>query len=160
MRNDSHRWRAPTPLSRVGEGVTVTQVDVGGQFVVSAPDVRVRYGDRLIAWPDPISRPSHVLSMRRDRVLVVGEDDLKTGFQNGLAVTDMTDAFDVIDLTGPNAFEALRKGAEIRLDQPSPSVVRRVFGVELLLCRLQDAGFRLHIPRSLSQAVVEMLVKG
>ena len=157
MRNDNQRWTPPTPLSRVGDGVTVTQVDVGGQVYVSGADVRDRFAGHLAAWPDVADGDTYVLSLRRDRVLLVGPTELKPGFANGLAITDMSDAFDVIDLTGPKAVERLKTGGEIRFDQPSQSVVRRLFGVEVMLCRLPRGGFRLHIPRTLSQAVVEVL---
>ena len=160
MRNDNHRWDPPTLLSRSGNSVTLTEVVGLTQHMVSGVNVLERFADKLIDWPDGLAAVGYALSMRRDRVLVVGATDLKTGFNpdSGLAVTDMSDAYAVFDLTGPHALDRLRMGAEIPLDQPSRSVARQVFGCDVLLCCLaKKRGFRLHLPRANAQSVAAHL---
>lgn len=160
MRNDTHRWSPPAPLSRTADDVALTEITGLTQHIVSGTDVLAHFADKLIGWPDVIAPDSYALSMRRDRVLLVGQANLPIGFapDTGFAVTDMSDAYTVIDLTGPDAFALLRMGAEIRLDQPSRSVVRQLFGCDVLLCCLADApGFRLHLPRAHAQSLTAHL---
>jgi len=103
MRNDTHRWSPPAPLSRTADGVALTEITGLTQHIVSGTDV-------------------------------------------------------VVELTGPDAFARLRMGAEVRLDQPSRSVVRQLFGCDVLLCCLADAqGFRLHLPRAHAQSLAAHL---
>lgn len=162
MRNDSHRWTPPGPLSRAAKDIVVTEVPMAHQHIVSGHNVSQQFADRAIAWPDQIAGESYVLLLRRDRVLVVGQTDLVPGYASGtgLAITDVTDAYVALDLTGAGAFATLCRGAELRPDQPSRSVVRRIFGCDVMLCKShKGSGFRIHAPRALSQAFVEMLVK-
>ncbi|MEL6640424.1 MAG: hypothetical protein AAFP98_03770 [Pseudomonadota bacterium] len=160
MRNDTHKWTAPSPLTRTVAGLRCIEVHPLAQHWLSGPDVLGRFADNLITWPTPITQDKYVLSLRRDRVMVVGGLDLPDGYHaaTGLAVTDISDAYQVIDISGPAAFAHLQRGAEVRVDQPSRSVQRRMFGCDVMLCCLDaESGFRIHVPRAFAQSFVEQL---
>lgn len=152
MRNDSARWDAPcaeTGFSR--EGLSLRRIWPERQVLVSGPDVLTRVGLPLIGWPDMASGPV-ALCLRRDRVLELDGAERAEGWQNGLAVTDVTDGYAVFEITGEGAWAALREGTEIRLDVPSRSVARRFHGLDALIYRI-EGGFRLHTPRAMAEAL-------
>lgn len=161
MRNDTTRWDVPVPLSLVSDELTIRPAPVSVQHWVSGVDVLSRFQDILISWPEVVTIDHYALALRRDRVLLVGEAALQDGYdtETGLAVTQISDAFDVIDISGPNALECLRKGVELRIDHPSRSVMRRVFGWDVMLYRAGgETCFRLHIPRAATQAFAKHLL--
>lgn len=161
MRDDTARWDPPGPLSYTSEVLTIAEVVVSAQYWVSGTDVLARFRDQLICWPDIATGGSYALSLRRDRVLLVGETDLTPGFtaNTGLAVTDVSDAYQVIDLSGPQALERLRHGVELSLAQPSASVTRRAFGAEVMIYRFGDADrYRIHAARGVMQSVFRQLM--
>lgn len=160
MRDDSHRWDAPQHVAATG--LVVRQLSLGTQVLVSEPSVLARYQDDLVGWPEAPSGPRYALSLRRDRVLLVGDHTVAYGFDAAanMAASDVSDAFDVIETTGPNALACLKHGAEIRLDQPSRSVARLVFGIGVYLYRAPDSdGFRLHVPRAMTTAFMQHLAE-
>ncbi|MEM8789070.1 MAG: hypothetical protein AAGE76_12490 [Pseudomonadota bacterium] len=155
MRDDSARWDPPAPLGYSAPGLTITKASSLRQHLVSGVGVQKRFEDVRIGWPDIAKAGPLALSLRRDRVLVIGDVDLDPGFHpaEALAVTDVSDAFAVMDLAGAAAFEHLRRGAELRLDRPSNSVMRLCFGIEVMLYRFADpARFRVHVPRAFAAA--------
>lgn len=156
MRDDSHRWDAPR--THAAKGLITRQVDVGGQHLVSGPKVQKQYADVLIGWPDVPRAERYALSLRRDRVLLVGGCDLADGFDAAanVAVTDISDGFDVIDLIGPGAIACLQRGAELRTDQTSRSVARLVFGIGVYLYAAPGGdGLRVHTPRAMTTAFMQ-----
>lgn len=160
MRNDNHRWDAPGELAVKTDGLTVAPVKGLRQTLVSGLDVLAKYYDHLITWPDVAEGESYALSLRRDRILIIGETDLRPGFDaaKGWAVSDLSDGYAVFDLYGPRAFEVLRRGAELRIDQPSRSVARRLFSFDVVLYQSEKEGnFRIHVSRSFGQALVQSL---
>lgn len=160
MRDDSARWDPPGPLSFASDALTLREVSLPRQVTISGIGVLDRFADTLIGWPDIAASETYALSLRRDRVLYVGEPGLSSGYdpESGLGVTDMADGYRVLDLSGPGALEALRRGAELSLDRPSRSVLRRVFGLDLLLYRVGDGqSFRLHVERAFAQALAAHL---
>lgn len=153
MRDDSHRWDVTTPF--VSHGVTLMRVAQTRQHLVSGTDVLRRYADVLVSWPNQPRGPRYALSLRRDRVLLVGDFDVQPGFdtRQGVAVSDVSDGFDIFDLAGPGAMACLARGAEVRLDQPSRSVARLIFGIGTYLYRAPAVdGFRVHVPRAMTAA--------
>ena len=155
MRNDTARWDPPVPLSFTSDRLTISEVTLPRQIWVSGIDVLEQFADQLIAWPDIATSDRYVVALRRDRVLLVGPTGHPPGYspETGLATTEVSDAYLVIDISGPDALKALRRGTELRLDQPSRSVLRRLFSIEAMLYRVTDEGtFRAHIPRAMAQA--------
>lgn len=159
MRNDTARWTPPGPLSMEAPGVRVCEAPLPRQVYISGTGVLDRFEHERVEWPDIAAGETYALSLRRDRVLYVGDPGLAPGYHpGGLALTDVTDGYHVLDVTGPNALDLLRRGAELRLDRPSRSVMRRVFGIDILLYRRGgELSFRLHIPRAHAQAVATHL---
>ncbi|MEX0340191.1 MAG: hypothetical protein AB3N11_14260 [Arenibacterium sp.] len=160
MRDDRHRWDAPDDLAFKG-GFELREVEGIKQHLVSGVSVQKQFVKMRVAWPDIGSGDNYALSLRRDQVLVVNGSDLRPGYdaQTGIAVTEMSSGFSVLDLSGPDAWAQLKRGAELCLDTPSRSVVRRVFGVDVVLYRFEAKGrFRLHVPRAMVQAFRKHLV--
>ncbi len=155
MRNDNARWDLPAPIDVTSADLTITEVTLDRQHWVSGPDVMARYADTLVGWPDIVATERYALVLRRDRVLLVGEPNVTSGYSDktGLAISDVSDAWRVADISGPNALNCLRRGAELNLEQPSRSVMRRVFDVDVILYRVREAMcFRVHVDRAKSQA--------
>ncbi len=97
-----------------------------------------------------------------DRLLEINGADRQEGWheEQNMAVSDVSHAYSVFDLIGPGAMELLQRGTEIRLDQPSKSAVRRFFGFEVILYRVQsETRFRLHIANAHDHALCEFLTK-
>jgi hypothetical protein len=162
MRNDSARWDAPGPIDVTSQDLTVTAVPAVYQHWVSGIDVMDRYADQIVGWPDIVTTQCYALALRRDRVLLVGEADATLGYSDdtGLAVSDVSDGWQVADISGPNALECLRRGAELDLAQPSRSVMRRVFGLDVMLYRTHDeTRFRVHVEKARSHAFFTSLTQ-
>lgn len=154
MRNDTARWETPGLIGVTKDGLTIAEVPGLRQHWVSGTDVLTRYADQRIGWPDIAPSDKYALALRRDRVLLVGDTDLLPGYsdETGLAVSDVSAGWRVIDISGPGAFECLRHGAELNLHQPSRSVMRRVFGANVMLYRVHNpAHFRVHVERASAQ---------
>lgn len=161
MRNDSARWDAPGPLRFSSDDLTIQDVTLPKQTWVSGTDVLARYKDQLVTWPTVVTAETYALSLRRDRVLLIGETDLAEGYsaETRLAVSDVSDAYQVIDISGPAAFQRLCHGAELNLEAHSASVMRRAFGADVMLYRHgHTTNFRLHVARALMQSVFRQLI--
>ncbi len=167
MRDDRNSWPAAKGLSRQdleGENVIARPVSIDRQTVLSGPyDTMMRFAglsDAAVGSTD-IARGGHyAIRQRRDRILVVGGDELGEGWseQHGIAVTDMTAAYAVIDLDGPNAERVISTGTEYSLSHPSPSAARIWHGLSCLLYRYEkDDGFRLHVRSAQAEAAWDML---
>ena len=161
MRDDTARWDTPVSLSYSSSTLNIAEVELPAQFWVSGTDVLARFKDQSVRWPDVVGSDTYALTLRRDRVLLVGRIDMPLGYASGsgLAVSDVSDAFQVIEISGPAAFERLCHGAELDLRKPSSSVMRRAFGAEVMLYRFgDDTRFRMHVPRAGMQSVFRQLV--
>lgn len=162
MRDDSARWDTPRdPAAAVDLGIAgLTPVQPIRQTLVSGPGILSKTDLPLVEWPGAAPEGAYALSLRRDRVLLVDGPELMEGWdeEKARAVSDASDAYAVFDLSGPGAFDILRRGAELRLDIPSRSVARMLFGLGVFLYRLEDrATFRLHVARAQAEALVGSL---
>jgi hypothetical protein len=162
MRDDSEKWDAPDALPRVHteNGVTLTPVTLTRQVLISGPQVLSCPDWPILRWPDIAPAPPYALSLRRDRVLLVDGPEMADGWHpdSGCAISDASDAYAVFDLSGRRAFEVLQRGAELRLDLPSPSVARLLFGLAVFLYRVEKGDrFRIHIASSQAEALVKSL---
>ncbi|MGR3491599.1 MAG: hypothetical protein ACU0DW_06025 [Shimia sp.] len=152
MRNDNARWDVP----HTGDaGLTLTWQDLGAQMLVSGTTVLSEMGP-MVDWPTPAEGTRYAVCLRRDRVMCVGDFGLEPGFDpaRGLAVTDVSDGYAVLDVQGPGALDALQRGGELRLDTPSRSAARRLFGVDVVLYRYRaEDRYRIHVQRGYAQAL-------
>ncbi|GHG92313.1 hypothetical protein [Pseudodonghicola xiamenensis] len=157
MRDDSHKWDVPQNFSAplAGPGVTISRIIPDRQTLISAPDILARTPGAA-GWPDRAAGDSYTLCLRRDRVLEVNGPARTDGWDGQQAVSDITDGLTIFEITGPRAMELIRRGAEISDALPSRSAVRQAFGLEVILCRRQDA-LRLHVARTEAQALRKQL---
>ena len=127
MRDDSQRWEPPAErFDFVVPGVRALEVDLPESWMISGPGVLEQFAAHYVSWPDVVDVPAYAVALRRDRILWIGPWDHGGGYDPSrqLAVSDVSDAFAVIDLSGPHALDLLRHGTELRLDKPSRSVSR------------------------------------
>jgi heterotetrameric sarcosine oxidase gamma subunit len=85
----------------------------------------------------------------------VTADDVTVGWsEGGCAVTDVSDGFVLLDITGPAARELMQLGAlhdfEARSDTASASTL--FAGQRVILARIQQ-GWRLHVERPYAAAI-------
>lgn len=156
MRDDSHNWTEIRGREAQIDGpeVKVRQIFPDHQILISGPTVRAAFPDS-IGWPDIAAGPSYTLSVRRDRVLLVGAPHSEPeGWhsETGRAVSDATGAYEVFEVSGKNARSMLDQGGE--LHAPSNSVARLLFGFGVFLCRYESEGrYRIHVARAHGQAL-------
>ncbi len=158
MRDDSRKWDAPPDYARPleGAGLAVTRVWPARQVLISASDVLARIA--ATGWPDIAAGDAYGLCLRRDRVLEVDGPARADGWDGTQAVTDVTDAYAVFHIEGPQALALCRRGTELSLAQPSRSVARTMFGLSTFLYRWEHGDcYRLHVPRAHAQALWQRL---
>lgn len=162
MRNDSNKWDAPAALTvgHTENGVALTPIELTRQTLISGPRVLSQADWSIVGWPGIAPTPPYALSLRRDRVLLVDGPDMAEGWQEDTqrAISDASDAYSVFDVSGDRAFEVLQRGAELRLDAESKSVARLLFGIGVLLYRVNtEDQFRIHVASSHAEALVKSL---
>ncbi|MGN0934700.1 hypothetical protein [Falsigemmobacter intermedius] len=93
---------------------------------------------------------THALRLARNRALIVGVggEAQSAGFADGVAVTPMSGALAVLELSGPKAFEALQRASAIDFRKPSPCAALNFAGVTCVLAQ-QEGRLRLHLDRGL-----------
>ena len=163
MRDDRHKWEflgnASLPLAV--NNVTIALAPLKRQTLVSGTRVLQQFSD-TVGWPDVAPGDDYALAIRRDRVLLIDHANVsQDGWHADLAqaVSDATDAYRVYDISGPNAFELLKRGGEMSWTVPSRSVARLLFGMGVFLYPHNDAQtFRLHVGRAQGQAMLQSLL--
>jgi hypothetical protein len=165
MRDDTANW--PLPF-RPGEEMTaeglrfVHRPGLRQHLVSSAAlrDVPALHDVPRVHWPDPAPAVPHALVLRRDRLLVVGNWAMPEGWHAAerCAVTDVSGAYDVFELTGAEGLLLLQQMMDISPERPSASVMRRLQGVHVALCvTTSPQDLRLHVPRAQAPAVWQAL---
>ena len=101
-----------------------------------------------------VSGTTYALRMARDRMLVVtgAGDPLVPGWNDeGYAVTPMSGALAVIEISGPNALHVIKRSTVIPTSAPGRCAAISFAGVTVCLYRFeQEATFRLHVDRGLA----------
>lgn len=162
MRDDSDKWDAAASLSGpyAENGVVLTPVALTRQTLISGPQVLSRPEWPVVTWPAIAPSPPYALCLRRDRILLVDGPDMAEGWHEttACAVSQVSDAYAVFDISGDRALDVLRRGAEVHLAAESKSVARLLFGLWVLLYRIGSAeGFRMHVPSSQAGTLVAFL---
>ena len=161
MRDDRLKWApVPDPLEAIsGEAVSLAPCHVGRQYLVSGVSIATQ--DAFVGgWPTVITGEDYTLRIARDQVLQVGCTSRTTGWdaETSHALSDMTDGFEVFEVTGARAIDVLQRGAELDLNHSSRSVARDLWGMRVLLYRHgSEETFRLHIERSHAHALYQAL---
>lgn len=162
MRDDRSRWPAPVadeiPLDLVG--AQLQPVHGLTQTLISGADVRNQTGLPVLAWPDSPTTDSYAISLRRDRILCIGNTPFDEGWHSDkeLAVSDMSDGYTVFDLVGDGALDLLNRGGDVSKTEASASVVRMLFGLGVFLyCDPSTEGFRIHVSSVHDSALISHL---
>ena len=156
MRDDTKNWQPPIKpdATAKAKGVRIRRLALDRQVLVSGTRVQSEFGP-CIGWPDIAQGTRYCLSLRRDRVLLVNQDDVvPDGWHadTGHAISDVTGAYMAFEIKGARALELLSRGAE--LHEPSRSVARLFFGLGAFLYRHKDADcYRVHVARANGQAL-------
>lgn len=165
MRDDSMKWDAALGDQRVdiqGDGFQVTLVQLPHQTIISGPIetcLTICGQQKAIAWPNVVEGSTYALRLRRDRLLCVNGPDLADGWHDqGVAVSDMSGAYGVVEISGPKALNLLNQGTELDTALPSGSVARQFHGFAALIYRWQSQScYRLHVQRCYLDAVWQRL---
>lgn len=164
MRNDTMRWAAASEADRPSVGNDDARISIyrpQRQTLVSGPYSaalnRTRMG-AAVGWPEDASGAAYAVRLRRDRILVINGSAVVDGWHSdgGLAVSEMTFAYAIIDLDGPKSLDILRQGTELTLS-PSASVAREFSGFGIFLYSRGINSFRLHVRRSHLEAIWSLL---
>jgi sarcosine oxidase gamma subunit len=133
-------------------------IDVGGQFLVSgaldkAADAAGVDGDGVGAL-GRVSGTRFSVRLARDRLLIVSDVDaiLTQGWhEEGYAVTEMTGAFTVFEISGLDAIDVVKRASTIGTAVPSPSAAVSFAGIGAVLYRHgPDNAIRVHVERGLA----------
>lgn len=159
MRDDSRKWTPPesVPAPLDLGGATLWVAILPRQTLISGTATRQNSPLPVIGWPDVATGEAYRITLRRDRVVEIGGDARPEGWdaERAEATSDITDGWSVLDLSGPRAFDILKRGTEISLSEPSASVVRKLWGLDTWLYRHEaDNKFRLHIARAMEEALI------
>ena len=158
MRDDRNRWTPPQGADcgfSIG-AVTCRLLALPRQTLVSGPTARADHAP-VHGWPEVVTGEAYTIALRRDRVVRVGGDVVPEGWDRdaGLARSDISGGWAVIELDGKGAISVLKRGTELSLDRPSASVVRKLFGLDVWLYRHgTEDRFRLHIVHALTNALI------
>lgn len=164
MRDDSNNWDAPDTNIKVlaDVDVEVMQVFFNRQTMISGTDVLDRTLLPLVEWPDKVNSDSYALVLRRDRILEVNGDHRPDGWNAsaGIAVSNMTDGYEVFRLSGLRALDLLKRGAFIDASKPSRSVARQLFGLPVFLYRCEKPdSYLVHVPSAHAQTLRHSLCR-
>lgn len=162
MRDDTKKWDAPLALTtlEMSDGLTIRPVKLARQTLLSGVDVLGRTQHPISAWPGVVTAQTYALSLRRDRVLLVNGPALADGWHEDTAqaVSDVSDCYYVFDIRGDRAFSVLKRGAELRLDVPTKSVARLLFGLGVFLYRFDATDtFRVHVSHGQAETFLKSL---
>lgn len=157
MRNDNAKWQPAQGLNSVPlslPDLEMKPVAPTRQTLISGPykDALALAGlEAASGWPDIATGSPYALRLRCDRILVVDGPELADGWHEaeGLAVSDVTDGYAVIELSGPVAAGTLQRGTEISVNARSASVNRGFAGYCTMIYAFEDKGrFRIHVARA------------
>lgn len=127
---------------------------VSGNFAAFLERRGVRFGD---------AGERYALCLAPDRLLFVdmdgtAADDAAFGWKDGCAVTDVSDGYVLLDITGPAALELMRLGAlhDFEANPETGSAAMLFAGQRVILARIPQ-GWRLHVERPNAAAIWQWL---
>ncbi|WP_299506086.1 hypothetical protein [uncultured Roseobacter sp.] len=167
MRDDRNRWPATVESERpnlVRDTISMRYVSPARQTVISGnfEDCLALSGLETAVGGGTgfASGETYALRQRRDRVVVINGPDIADGWhsEHNVAVSDMTSAYSVLEMTGARGEQLIATGTEFNGDRASASVSRLWHGFGILLYRYgAEDVFRLHVRSALADAVWDML---
>ena len=158
MRDDSKRWPVPRDPADVIEapGLRIKKLHVERLTLLSGPRALHQTKLPLAEWPDVVTTDSLAIILRRDRVMEVNGPVRTDGWDTkaALAISDVTDGYTQVELTGKNALSLLRRGTELNPKIPSRSTARLCFGLGVSLYQFRsDSTFRVHVASAQDEAL-------
>lgn len=167
MRDDRNRWPAalgPNRLDLEGSDVTVRLVQPDRQTVLSGPFPACMklagLSGEAAGSGDIVQADHYAVRQRRDRILVVGGPELEDGWNEdaGIAVSDLSSAYAVIEVSGGNAERIIATGTEHLQQAAGKSAARLWHGFTCLIYRHNRADtYRFHIRAAHLEAAWDML---
>lgn len=157
MRDDTKNWapRVERHETIEHDGLSLRMVSVERQVLMSSTRIET-ICESLIGWPEVMTAESYSIRLRRDRVLEINGPEKVDGWdaKSECAISDVTDAYTVFEVSGSRALNLLKRGAAVDLDVPSKSAIRLVFGRDTILYRYGSANtYRLHITSPFADAL-------
>ncbi|HVI88308.1 MAG TPA: sarcosine oxidase subunit gamma family protein [Dongiaceae bacterium] len=120
---------------------------------------------RCLGPKDSCGDAPYALRLAPDRLLLVGgkaEVDAVPGWLDGIAVSDVTDGYVMIDVLGASAEMVMRAGAAYDFNAPAGAAVESsailFAGMKVAVIRRAD-GWRLHVERPIATALWHWLEK-
>lgn len=167
MRDDRNKWPAAIPSARpalIRDGISVQQVSVTRQTILSGGyEDCLKLSGLNIAFGGGSEKAvgeTYALRQRRDRILLVNGPAMADGWhsEQNVAVSDMTAAYAIIELSGGRVEQLIATGTEFIGNGVSPSVSRlwHSFGVLLYRYGVEDT-YRMHIRSAFLDSAWEML---
>lgn len=105
--------------------------------------------------------PAYSVRLASDRLLIVGDNPLRLSsgwHDDGFAVSDMSAGLAVIDLTGEDADEIIRRATTLAITGESRSAAVTFAGISAILYRHELPGkIRLHVDAALCPYVIDWL---
>lgn len=132
--------------------VGLTQYMVSGNLKAAAR--RVAISADGVGALELASGARYSVRLARDRLLVVCAEDglLQPGWnENGYAVSGMSAALEIFELTGPQALEIVKRATALAHTGPSPCAATSFAGVTACVYRFEgDRTVRVHLDRGLA----------
>lgn len=168
MRDDQKRWPEVKRYDRdelFGSGVAVRAVQLDRQTMISGSLSAclnlAGLKENSASSENFPGSSTYAIRLRRDRILVVGGPELEEGWIKAaeVAVSEMTTAYSVIDISGNAAESLLATGTEFNSRSIGPSASYKWHGFDCLIYRRGTDGgtWRLHVRSAHLDAVWDML---
>lgn len=142
------------------EGLSIAALAPQAAWLVSG-DLAAFLERRGIRFGDAGDR--YALRLAPDRLLLVsidgaGADGVTLGWSDGCAVTDVSDGYVLLDISGPAASELMRLGAlhDFETGSETASAAMLFAGQRVVLARIPQ-GWRLHVERPNAAAIWQWL---
>ena len=151
MRDDRTRWPAAQHAdqrARAFNGLNLEVWEPSRAFLITGPKPFLQLFSPL-TWPEPAQPKAGrvALSLRRDRVLVLGDPGMATGVtaDGRSLVSDMSGGFIFTRLEGAEALTVLQSGCALDPREPSASVLRLWHGFEAMIFREGEQAFAIGV---------------
>lgn len=145
------KWRASS------DGVLVGLLPNLSTCLVSGPRETVKQHfsiGEIYGWPGHVDSDPYFLSLRPDQLAWVGACTIDDGWHpEGFAVSKVTDAYRVFEITGEQRLAFLARGSSMRLDGASGSVAGLFAGFSVWMYHHSvTKAIRFHVESAYSEA--------
>lgn len=114
------------------------------------------HGGAALGPRDTIAGGLYAVRLAPDRLLSVGASQVASGWSDGVAATDVSDGYLLVDVTGAAAVDVMAMGAEYDFAAkpalPAESAAMLFAGLKVSVARIAG-GWRLHVERPYAAAL-------